>query len=258
MTRSLSRSIAPMPAEARAAAAAHAHQFEDAAQQRDAVTLGMWAFLVTEILFFGGLFTAYTVYRWSFPAAFALSSHHLDVMLGGVNTVVLICSSLTMALAVHAAQLGRRRGLVILLLLTMLLGGAFLGIKAVEYYHKYTEHLIPGTSFHMAHEAGPASVNPASDATIAAGVPSVDPGTAADLQRHAQIFFSLYFAMTGMHALHMIVGLGLLTWLVLAARAGRFSPAYNSPVEIVGLYWHFVDIVWIFLFPLLYLIGRHA
>jgi cytochrome c oxidase subunit 3 len=246
-----------MPAEAHAATAAHAHQFEDAAQQREAVTLGMWAFLVTEILFFGGLFTAYTVYRWSFPAAFALSSHHLDVMLGGVNTVVLICSSLTMALAVHAAQVGRRRGLEVFLLLTMLLGGAFLGIKAVEYTHKYHEHLIPGPSFAMA-EAGPANVNPALDAPIAAGVPSVDPGVAEDLQRHAQIFFSLYFAMTGMHALHMIVGLGLLAWLVLAARAGRFSPEYNSPVEIVGLYWHFVDIVWIFLFPLLYLIGRHA
>ena len=247
-----------MPTEAHAAAAAHAHQFEDAGQQRDAVTLGMWAFLVTEILFFGGLFTAYTVYRWSFPAAFALSSHHLDVLLGGVNTVVLICSSLTMALAVHAAQLGRRRGLVVFVLLTMLLGGAFLGIKAVEYYHKYTEHLIPGHSFAMAHHAGPAHVDPALDAAIAGGVPSVNPGVAADLQRHAQIFFSLYFAMTGMHALHMVVGLGLLGWLVLGARRGRFSREYNSPVEIVGLYWHFVDIVWIFLFPLLYLIGRHA
>ena len=247
-----------MPAEAHAATAAHAHQFEDAAQQREAATLGMWAFLVTEILFFGGLFTAYTLYRWSFPAAFALSSHHLDVVLGGVNTVVLICSSLTMALAVHAAQIGRRRGLVAFLLLTMLLGAAFLGIKAVEYRHKYTEHLIPGHSFRMVDEARPANVDPALDAVIAAGVPSVDPGVAADVQRHAQIFFSLYFAMTGMHALHMIVGFGLLTWLVLAARKGRFTPEYNSPVEIVGLYWHFVDIVWIFLFPLLYLIGRHA
>src|SRR5262245_15142162 len=128
---------------------AFAHQFEDAAQQREAVTLGMWTFLVTEILFFGGLFTAYTVYRWSFPAAFAIASRHLDVVLGGVNTVVLICSSLTMAMAVHAAQLGKRRALIIYLILTMLLGGAFLGIKAVEYRHKYIEHLIPGSSFKM-------------------------------------------------------------------------------------------------------------
>lgn len=246
-----------MPAESHAAAAIHAHQFEDAEQQRDAVTLGMWAFLLTEVLFFGGLFTAYTIYRWSFPAAFALSSHHLDVLLGGVNTVILIGSSLTMALAVHAAQVGGR-GVVGYLLLTMLLGSAFLGIKAVEYDHKFAERLIPGVSFLMRDERRPAHLDPAGDAVVAAGMASADPGVEADLQHHAQIFFSLYFAMTGMHALHMVVGLGLLAWLVLAARRGRFSPAYSTPVEIVGLYWHFVDIVWIFIFPLLYLPGlRH-
>ena len=237
---------------------AFAHQFEDAAQQREAVTLGMWTFLVTEILFFGGLFTAYTIYRWSFPAAFAIASRHLDVVLGGVNTVVLICSSLTMAMAVHSAQIGKRRRLIVYLILTMLLGGAFLGIKAVEYHHKYTEHLIPGSSFRMEVEKFPAGFDPARDAPIAGGVPTIDPGLTSDLQRHAQIYFSLYFGMTGMHALHMVVGFGLLAWLVLAARRGRFSERYNTPVEIVGLYWHFVDIVWIFLFPLLYLIGRHA
>jgi cytochrome c oxidase subunit 3 len=239
------------------AAAAHAHQFEDAEQQRDAVTLGMWAFLVTEILFFGGLFLAYAIYRWSFPTAFALSSHHLDITLGAVNTVVLISSSLTMALAVHAAQRGARRGLLGFLLLTILLGGAFLGIKAVEYRHKYLEHLIPGATFRM-----PATEELARsfgvDPSIAAGVPAEELPAAADLQRHAQIFFSLYFAMTGMHALHMVIGLGLLAWLVLLARRGRVSPATHASVEIVGLYWHFVDIVWIFLFPLLYLVGRHG
>jgi cytochrome c oxidase subunit 3 len=240
------------------AAAAHAHQFEDAQQQRDAVTLGMWAFLVTEILFFGGLFLAYAIYRWSFPAAFALSSHHLDVTLGGANTVILICSSLTMALAVHAAQTGAGRKLVGFLLLTILLGGAFLGIKAVEYRHKFREHLIPGASFRMPAGEAPARDKATPDPLIAAGVPAGSPLAAAGLQAHAQVFFSLYFAMTGMHALHMVIGLGLLAWLALQARRGRFSPAYNAPVEIVGLYWHFVDIVWIFLFPLLYLVGRHA
>jgi len=247
-----------MPAEAHATAH-HAHQFEDAAQQREAVTLGMWAFLLTEVLFFGGLFTAYAIYRWSFPAAFAVASHHLDIVLGGVNTVVLICSSLTMAMAVHSAQSGKRAGLLGYLALTLALGTTFLGIKTVEYHHKYVEHLIPGATFHMEVE-GPLAHRESlsSDAVVAAGVPTADPGEAADLQRHAQIFFSLYFAMTGMHALHMIIGLGLLTWLFLAGRRGRFTPAYNSPVEIIGLYWHFVDIVWIFLFPLLYLIGRHA
>ncbi|HEV8336644.1 MAG TPA: cytochrome c oxidase subunit 3 family protein [Candidatus Polarisedimenticolia bacterium] len=249
-----------MPAEARVAGpkTAHAHQFEDAGQQREAVTLGMWVFLVTEILFFGGLFLAYAVYRWSFPAAFTLASRHLDVLLGGVNTVVLIGSSLTMAFAVHAAQTGRRRALSLFLLLTMLLGGVFLGIKAVEYHAKFVERLIPGASFMMSEENAPAHFDPATDPAIAAGVPSVDPGAEADLQRHAQIFFSLYFAMTGMHALHMVIGLGLLTWLLFGAARGRFRPGADAPVEIVGLYWHFVDIIWIFLFPLLYLIGRHA
>jgi cytochrome c oxidase subunit 3 len=216
----------------------------------------MWAFLVTEILFFGGLFLAYAIYRWSFPAAFALSSHHLDITLGGVNTVVLIASSLTMALAVHAAQTGARRGLLGFLLLTLLLGAGFLGIKAVEYRHKYLEHLIPGPAFSMPPGEGPAR-NVAPDPAVAAGVPAEELPASADLQRHAQIFFSLYFAMTGMHALHMVIGLGLLAWLLLQARLGRFSPATHAPVEIVGLYWHFVDIVWIFLFPLLYLVGRH-
>jgi len=206
-----------------------AHHFDDAEQQRNAATLGMWSFLITEVMFFGGLFLAYIVYRAAFPHAFAQASHHLDVTLGTVNTVVLITSSLTMALAVHAAQTGHRATQMSSILLTMGLGGVFLGIKAYEYAHKFHEHLVPGPYFRWA---------------------EADAG-------HAEIFFSLYFAMTGLHALHMVIGFGLLTWIFLAARAGRFGRGYSTPVDLVGLYWHFVDIVWIFLFPLLYLIGRH-
>ncbi len=209
--------------------AALAHHFEDMDQQRESATLGMWAFLVQEVLFFGGLFAVYTVYRTAYPAAFADGSHHLDVVLGGINTAVLIGSSLTMALAVYAGQAGSRKGIVIFLVLTMLLGGVFLGIKAVEYAHKFHEHLVPGAFF------GPEGV----------------------YAPQLELFFSLYFAMTGMHALRMVIGIGLMVWLIVKAVRGRFSAEYYAPVEMVGLYWHFVDIVWIFLFPLLYLIGRH-
>jgi cytochrome c oxidase subunit III len=211
------------------AALAHQHQFDDAAQQYEASALGMWVFLVTEIMFFGGLFTAYVAYRSAYPAAFGLASDHLDLTLGAVNTAVLIGSSLTMALAVHSSQVGKRNALVIFLLLTMLLGSVFLGIKAVEYADKFHHGLVPGPSFTF---HGP-------DAN------------------HAEIFFSLYFAMTGLHAVHMIIGLGVLAVLVLQAHKGRFGTRYHTPIELAGLYWHFVDIVWIFLFPLLYLIERH-
>jgi cytochrome c oxidase subunit III len=207
-----------------------AHHFDDAEQQHAAASLGMWAFLVTEIMFFGGMFLAYSIYRTGAAEAFAHASHHLDVRLGTLNTAVLIGSSFTMALAVHGAQVGWRRGPIALCLaLTMALGTVFLCVKGYEYAHKFHEHLVPGPAF-------------AYDGPDA---------------RHAQIFFSLYFTMTGFHALHMIIGLGILTWLMLGVRRGRFGPAYFTPVEMAGLYWHFVDIVWIFLFPLLYLIGRH-
>jgi cytochrome c oxidase subunit 3 len=205
------------------------HQFDTVEQQRDASTLGMWVFLVTEILFFGGLFLVYTVYRAEYSLAFAEASRHLDITLGTFNTAVLIISSLTMALAVYSASLGRRKAIIAFLLATMALGGVFLGVKAVEYAHKFHDHLVPGPGFRF-------------------------PGAGA---RQAEIFFSLYFAMTGLHAAHMIIGIGLLTVLVLQARKGRYGPEYYTPVEVCGLYWHFVDIVWIFLFPLLYLIGRH-
>ncbi|MEP6471940.1 MAG: cytochrome c oxidase subunit 3 family protein [Acidobacteriota bacterium] len=205
------------------------HHFDTMAQQRDASSLGMWVFLVTEILFFGGLFLAYTVYRAQYPLAFAEASRHLDIALGTLNTAVLIISSLTMAMAVYFAALGRRKAIIGFLVATMALGVTFLGVKGVEYAHKFHDHLVPGPGFRF-------------------------PGPDA---RQAEIFFSLYFAMTGLHAAHMIIGLGLLTVLVLQARKGRYGPDYSTPVEVSGLYWHFVDIVWIFLFPLLYLIGRH-
>jgi cytochrome c oxidase subunit III len=207
-----------------------AHHFDNLAQQSEASTLGMWVFLVTEVLFFGGIFAAYCVYRSWYPAAFAAASHELDVTLGTINTVVLITSSLTMALAVHAAQLGQRRLLLMFLIATMVLGGVFLGIKSVEYYHKFAEHHVPGPGFEFEKEHF----------------------------RHAQIFFSLYFIMTGLHALHMIIGIGVMLVMLWWSWRGTITAEYASPIEISGLYWHFVDIVWIFLFPLLYLIGRHA
>ena len=206
------------------------HHFDDLAQQKDASTLGMWLFLATEVLFFGGLFAAYLIYRVWYPDTFGEASRTLDITLGTVNTMVLIMSSLTMALAVHASSLNHRRALMMFLVLTMVLGAVFLGIKGVEYYEKFVHHHIPGPAFHFA-EGDPA---------------------------HAQLFFSLYFAMTGLHAFHMVVGLGLLATLLLMAWRGAFSSTWHTPVEMIGLYWHFVDIIWIFLFPLLYLVDRHS
>ena len=206
------------------------HHFDNLEQQRDAGTLGMWVFLMTEVMFFGGLFTAYLIYRHLYPDAFAAASHQLNVNLGAINTVVLIGSSLTMALAVHAAQTGKHRAQVSFLLLTIALGVTFLVIKAFEYKAKFDHGLVPGLPFE-------------------------DQGSET---YKWQMFFSIYFGMTGMHALHMVIGIVILVVLVRQAWRGRFSPEYYTPVELTGLYWHFVDIVWIFLFPLLYLIGAHV
>jgi cytochrome c oxidase subunit 3 len=205
-----------------------AHQFDDIEQQHDSASLGMWIFLSTEIMFFGGMFLGYALYRGKYAPAYAQASRHLDVLLGGINTGVLLCSSLTMALAVHAAQLGGRRTVVLFLIATIALGAVFLGIKAYEYYEKFEEHLIPGHDFQF---EGP-------NAT------------------HAQLFFSFYFALTGMHALHMIIGIGMMLIMILLTMRGKFSAEYYFPIEMAGLYWHFVDIVWVFLFPLLYLVDR--
>jgi cytochrome c oxidase subunit 3 len=210
--------------------AALAHQFDDLEQQKEAGSLGMWVFLATELLFFGGLFAAYLVYRNSYPAAFTAGSHELLVWAGATNTAVLITSSLTMALAVHAAQAGDRRALLRFLLITMALGSLFLGIKAFEYYAEYLEHHIPGANFQF---------------------------DTSEFS-HAQLFFSLYFVMTGLHALHMVIGLGVMSVMAWWAYRGVITETYYIPIELSGLYWHFVDIVWIFLFPLLYLVGRHV
>jgi cytochrome c oxidase subunit III len=216
------------------------HHFENMEQQREAGTLGMWIFLVTEVMFFGGMFFAYTLYRSSYPMEFASASNHLDLTLGAVNTVVLILSSFTMAMAVFSAQMGKQRNLVLFLVFTIILGVTFLGIKAVEYKQKYTDHLIPGKLF-PSNAFNPASVHM---------LPGADP-------QKTEMFYWIYFAMTGMHAIHMIIGVGLLLVILFWAWRGKYGPEYHSPVEISGLYWHFVDLIWIFLFPLLYLLGRH-
>ncbi|HJQ67902.1 MAG TPA: cytochrome c oxidase subunit 3 family protein [Blastocatellia bacterium] len=222
-----------------------AHHFDNMEQQREAGTLGMWAFLVTEIMFFGGLFLAYILYRSNYPLEFAEASKGLDALLGGINTVVLICSSLTMALAVYFSQVGNRKLLIICLWLTVLLGLTFLGVKAVEYKDKFDHHHVPGASFRWEGAGGHATSEE-----------SHAPGQEANTSK-IQLFYWLYFAMTGVHALHMIIGIGVMLVLIYMSYKGRFSPEYHSPIELSGLYWHFVDIVWIFLFPLLYLIGAH-
>ena len=227
------------------------HHFENMEQQREAGTLGMWIFLVTEIMLFGGMFLAYTLYRSLYPAAFASASNHLDITLGAVNTAVLILSSFTMALAVYFTQVGKLRPQVVCLGLTLLLGLTFLGVKAVEYRDKYNDSLIPGRLI---------PGRPFNPTVQKEGEP-FDPHKlhlleGATVQR-VEMFYWIYFIMTGMHALHMVIGAGLLSYLFIFSMRGRFDPEYHSPVEVIGLYWHFVDIVWIFLFPLLYLLGRH-
>jgi len=226
------------------------HHFENMEQQREAGTLGMWVFLVTELMFFGGMFLAYTLYRSAYPQAFASASNHLDITLGALNTGVLIFSSFTMAMAVYFTQTGKPRPQVICLVLTLLLGLTFLGIKAVEYHDKYNDHLIPGRLI----PGRPFGPEVAQEGDHDPHKLHLLPGATV---RQVELFYWIYFAMTGMHALHMIIGAGLLTFLLIFSLKGRFDPEYHSPVEVIGLYWHFVDIIWIFLFPLLYLLGRH-
>lgn len=206
-----------------------AHQFDDLTQQNEADDLGMWIFLCTELMFFGGMFLAYTIYRTRYEEAFAAASHELDLMWGTLNTGILLTSSLTMALAVHAAESSQRQKLIQLLIATVALGTTFVAIKSMEYYEKYLHGLMPlfGLPFKW---DGPS------------------PG-------HAELFFDLYFVMTGVHALHMIIGLTIMLVLLVKAERGGLMGDFASPVRITGLYWHFVDMVWVFLFPLLYLIG---
>lgn len=203
-------------------------QFETIAQQRSAAQLGMWIFLATEVLFFGGLFLSYTVFRSLYPHDFAAASHHTEVLIGGINTAILLFSSTLMALAVRAAELRNQKQLIGLLLATACFGIIFMILKGIEYTKDWTDHLVPVLNFEW-HQANPG---------------------------HAQIFFWIYFAMTGLHAIHVTVGIFVMLILALLARGGKFTTGHFTPIEVAGLYWHFVDIVWIFLFPLLYLAGH--
>ena len=205
-----------------------AHQFETIEQQREADTIGMWMFLATEVMFFGGLIMCYTFARFTYPQVFEAASHRLYVVYGGPNTAILLCSSFSMALAVRAAKMGQRNALIAFLGLTIFLGVAFLSVKGFEYHTDYVEHLVPQVDFKW-------------------------DGAGA---RQAEIFFWLYFMLTGLHAVHVTIGIGILATLAVMAWRGRIHDGNDMPVEISGLYWHFVDIVWVFLFPLLYLVGH--
>ena len=234
------------------------HHFADEQQQRNAASLGMWWFLGTEIMFFGGMFCAYLVYRRIYFPEFAVASRSLDLVVGAANTAVLICSSLTVAMAVRAAQMGKRMLQVKLLLATLFFGLVFLGVKGYEWKNKYEEHHIP--TFHYNVIGGKGDLIKDNASFLGIDKLQNDPvklaAREAEIQRHTQIFYSLYFALTGMHAIHMIIGVGIFSVITWMAWRGSFTPEYHTPLEIAGLYWHFVDIVWIYLFPLLYLIDR--
>jgi cytochrome c oxidase subunit 3 len=223
-------SVSHVPAGTHAHHPALQHHFDTLEQQQHASQFGMWVFLVTEVLFFGGLFMAYVLYRTWYHDMFVQASSHLNITWGALNTVVLIGSSLTMALAVRAAQTSAPPKIQVgWILATMVLGSAFLGVKVIEYADKFKHHLVPGPNFVWE----------------------------GKYPQAAEIFYSLYFCMTGLHALHMIIGLGMMTVIAIMAWKRQFDASWYTPVEVSGLYWHFVDIVWIFLFPLLYLIGYH-
>jgi cytochrome c oxidase subunit 3 len=235
-------------------------QFNTLEQQKETASLGMWIFLVTELMFFGGIMLAYTINRHTYFHAFAFGSKTLSLPLGGTNTAVLIASSFTMAMAVWSSQAGRKKLIPIFLSLTILLGFVFFTIKYIEYAQKFHHHLVPGLSFDVRYCVNnPSKCDDMSAEEINTERKELDEAEAADpdLNAHAQLYYSAYFGMTGLHALHMVIGAGLLFWLLRASMAGRFTSEWNTPVDIVGLYWHFVDIVWIYLFPLLYLIDRH-
>jgi cytochrome c oxidase subunit 3 len=244
------------------------HHFDTEEQQFDAGKLGMWLFLATEILLFGGMFVAYAIYRANHPEIFIYAHQFLDKILGGTNTVILLCSSLTMAWAVRASQLGQQRLLVVLLSLTLLGGFGFMGIKYLEYKAKWEHGLLPGTHFVPHEEGGHAATPPSAPSAPAATIsPSAegpsgrarhDAGDGAghgERPSNTQIFFGIYFLMTGLHGIHVLIGMGAITWLLVRSLKGQFGPAYFTPVDFVGLYWHLVDLIWIFLFPLLYLVS---
>jgi cytochrome c oxidase subunit 3 len=201
--------------------------YDDLGQQMEAATLGMWTFLATEVLFFGGLFTAFIVYRYAYAEAFVQAGRRTLILYGTINTAVLLTSSLTMSLAGYAVRKDDLKWLLRFLLATVFLGTCFLGIKGLEYYHDWQEHLIPGRHFPSA------------------------------LPVQGQIFWFLYWLLTGVHAAHLAVGIGLVVVIAWMAAHRRYSSSYYSPVQISGLYWHFVDLLWLWLYALIYLINRH-
>jgi cytochrome c oxidase subunit 3 len=215
-------------------------QFEDIEQQTHTATLGMWAFLATEVLFFGVLFTSYTVYRTRWPEAFRHGSEDLKLWIGGINTAVLLTSSLFMALAVRAAARGENNLVITFLAITIFFGVAFLGFKALEYTLETQEHLVPGINF----------------TTIPPDELSKPPSQQHPRPEKERLFMLFYFIMTGFHAIHMLVGIGVLSVLIILTHRRHYSPEYHNPIEIAGLYWHFVDIVWVFLYPVLYLLRQ--
>ena len=250
-----------------------AHHFDTPEQQKEAATIGMWAFLCTEIMLFGGIFMAYIVFRWAYPDIWATAATHLNTPLATLNTVVLLVSSLTVALAVSAVEEGKNRRAVVLLLVTIVLGFGFLGIKFTEYGEKFAhsagyqnpiawftggaalgenECLVPGQAFVF--PADEAVAEGGAAATAAEGAAHGEAHAAPGLKSPHQIFFFLYFVATGLHAIHMVIGITLMSIITFMTARGRFSPAYSTPVEMGGLYWHLIDIVWVFLFPLFYLV----
>ncbi|HTV05681.1 MAG TPA: cytochrome c oxidase subunit 3 family protein [Acidobacteriaceae bacterium] len=221
------------------------HHFASVDQQREASNFGMWLFLLTEIMFFGGMFTAYLIYRnWYYPA-FVAGSHWMIIWAGTLNTVVLICSSFTMAMGVYSAETRNRKALLRYLTATLLLGFVFLGIKAFEWHNEWVEHHVPGLNFSI------------HDFTHVDPRYPDDKPLSPDMAEKTQTYFSLYFLLTGVHALHMLIGVSILFFLIFNAWRGAYTTGHMTFIENFGLYWHFVDIVWIFLFPLLYLISRH-
>lgn len=222
------------------------HHFDNLEQQHSAEKLGMWFFLVTEVLFFSGMFVAYTVYRHWYPAEFALASSHLILWVAGVNTVLLITSSLTITLGIRAAQLGDRAALIRWLLLTFALGAGFMGFKAYEYATDYHEKLVPGELFAQSHVYEEIAKN---------NVGKTPGGEGYISQERVQLYLVFYYVMTGIHGVHIVVGLGCILWLVQQAYTGKIPREAYSKVEVVSLYWHLVDMIWLFLMPLLYLTG---
>jgi cytochrome c oxidase subunit 3 len=226
------------------------HHFETIDQQFDATNFAMWLFLLTEVMFFGGLFTAYLVMRnWYYPA-FVAASHQLSIFWGTANTAVLIASSFTMAMSVWSAEVRRKGMLLLFLCLTLVFGLTFLGIKGIEWHEKWEKHHIPGANFSVQ-----SFVDPQSDAEVYKEYQ--DKALAPDMAQKTEEYFFLYFAMTGMHALHMAIGIGILVFMIFRAKRGAYTTGHVTFVENFGLYWHFVDIIWIYLFALLYLISRH-